>query len=241
MKEGVIILFYLMLSLLSLQQQSAYEVSEDRLYSYVVDPVEASIRFYWRDQDGKKYKTFEQVILDEEEKCREVRFLCNGGMFNVDFSPQGLYVEEGEQLSRMIKKQKGYGNFFMQPNGIFYVKDSGEAIVCKTQDYLSDSVRYATQSGPMLLIDGAYHPKFRKGSSNLHIRNGVGILPDGKVLFAMSKKKINFYDLATFFKQRGCKNALYLDGFVSRTYLPEEEVEQMDGRFGVMIGVVKEM
>ncbi len=91
----------------------------------------------------------------------------------------------------------------------------------------------------MLLIDGELHSKFRKGSKNLHIRNGVGILPDGKIICAMSKEKINFYDFATFFKQQGCQNALYLDGFVSRMYLPEKEWEQMDGDFGVIIGVSK--
>lgn len=100
---------------------------------------------------------------------------------------------------------------------------------------LDSSVLFATQSGPMLLVNGEYHEVLTKGSSNLHIRNGVGVLPDGKVLFVMSKEKVNFYDLATLFKQRGCKNALYLDGFVSRIYLPSKNWEQLDGDFGVMI------
>ncbi|PUV23912.1 phosphodiester glycosidase family protein [Sphingobacterium athyrii] len=40
-------------------------------------------------------------------------------------------------------------------------------------------------------------------------------------LSGKKKKKINFYSLAQFFKQSGCVNALYLDGYVSRAYLPE--------------------
>ena len=91
----------------------------------------------------------------------------------------------------------------------------------------------------MLLIDGNIHSKFRKGSSNLNIRNGVGILPNGNILFAMSKEEINFYDLATFFKQKGCKNALYLDGFVSKVYLPSQNWQQTDGIFGVIIAETK--
>jgi uncharacterized protein YigE (DUF2233 family) len=59
------------------------------------------------------------------------------------------------------------------------------------------------------------------------------------LVFAMSKKEINFYDFAKYFKDLGCKNALYLDGFVSRTYLPEKNWKQEDGDFGVIIGVVK--
>jgi len=91
----------------------------------------------------------------------------------------------------------------------------------------------------MLLIDGIYHQKLIKGSTNLHIRNGVGILPNGAVMFAMSKEKVNFYDLATLFKQNGCRNALYLDGFVSQTYLPSSDWVQLQGRFGVIIGEAK--
>jgi uncharacterized protein YigE (DUF2233 family) len=89
-----------------------------------------------------------------------------------------------------------------------------------------------------LVIDGEIHKAFNKGSTNLNIRNGVGILPNNKILFAMSKKEINFYDFAEFFKSKGCKNALYLDGFVSRTYCPNQNWMQTDGDFGVIIGVV---
>ena len=67
----------------------------------------------------------------------------------------------------------------------------------------------------------------------------MGILPNKKVIFAMSKKEISFYDFANYFKKAGCNNALYLDGFVSRTYLPEKKWLQVDGYFGVMIGVTK--
>ena len=43
-------------------------------------------------------------------------------------------------------------------------------------------------------------------------------------IFAMLKKEMNFYEFAEYFKKLGCKNALYLDGFVSRTYLPEKNI-----------------
>ena len=81
------------------------------------------------------------------------------------------------------------------------------------------------------------HHAFKKGSSNVQIRNGVGILPDGNLIFAMSKEPVNFYDFAQYFESLGCKNALYLDGFVSRTYLPSKNWIQDDGDFGVIIGV----
>ena len=91
----------------------------------------------------------------------------------------------------------------------------------------------------MLITNDKIHNAFTKDSKNLNIRNGVGTLDNGDIIFVMSKKEINFYDFATYFKDLGCKNALYLDGFVSRTYLPKENWIQTDGNFGVIIGVTK--
>ena len=55
----------------------------------------------------------------------------------------------------------------------------------------------------------------------------------------MSTEKISLYDFAEYFKNKGCKNALYLDGYVSKTYYPAENWKQTNGNFGVMIGVTK--
>jgi uncharacterized protein YigE (DUF2233 family) len=58
-------------------------------------------------------------------------------------------------------------------------------------------------------------------------------------MFAISRKEVSFYDFALYFKNSGCRNALYLDGFVSRMYLPEKNIEHLDGEFGVIIGVTE--
>ena len=92
----------------------------------------------------------------------------------------------------------------------------------------------------MLLINGEFHPALREDSDNLRIRNGVGILPDGKLIFAISKEKINFYNFAKFFKELGCQQALYLDGFISKTYLPDQGLVDLGGTFVGMIGEVRE-
>lgn len=163
----------------------------------------------------------------------------NGGMCKQDYTPEGLFILNKETLSP-LNTATGYGNFYLKPNGVFYITTDNIPVVCKTTDFKDNGeIKYATQSGPMLIIDGAIHSAFKEGSSNLNIRNGVGILPDNKVLFAMSKTEINFYDFARFFQKSGCKHALYLDGFVSRMYLPEKNWIQTDGRFGVLIGVTE--
>lgn len=209
---------------------------EDAVVSYVVSPSE-NIRFYWKNTTGEiigNHKNLRDYLLENGDV---LKFAMNGGMYNKDHSPQGLYIENGEELSVLDTSKNGYGNFYMQPNGVFYLKTDYTPVICTTKDFIYDTtIMYATQSGPMLLVNGSIHARFIQGSTNLHIRNGVGILPNGDLLFAISKERINFYDFAAFFKKNGCENALYLDGFVSRIYLPELNVEQLDGSFGVIIG-----
>ena len=173
------------------------------------------------------------------ELLKILLFAMNAGMFKKDYSPQGLFIQNKKTLSPS-DTSNGNGNFYLKPNGIFYITTDNIPFVCKTANFSDKgNIKYATQSGPMLIIDGKIHSAFKEGSANLNIRNGVGILPDNKIIFAMSKKEINFYDFAKYFQSLGCKNALYLDGFVSRTYLPEKQWTETDGNFGVMIGVTK--
>ncbi len=216
---------------------SAMNLPDDRFVSYTAGPKD--IKLFYKDEAGKNFGSLQNLKTRIESKGQKLSFAMNGGMYKPDHSPQGLYIEDGKVLSP-ADTAKGSGNFYLEPNGVFYITSKNNAMIGTTPEFIDNGeIKYATQSGPMLVIDGAMHPAFRKGSANLQIRNAVGILPDGTVHFAMSKGPINFYDLAEYFIGLGCKNALYLDGFVSRTYLPEEGWLQTDGNFGVIIGIVK--
>lgn len=243
MKTNRILLFIgILLSLSSFYfvKEAIYTVDESKFITYQVDPENMDLQLYWKDDQGQNFRNFKNLKAEIEKKDKDLVFAMNGGMYLKDRSPQGLYIEKGQLKKAMNLKNSDYGNFYMKPNGVFYITDSKVPVVCETSKLKKlDGVEYATQSGPMLLIEGKLHPQFIKGSKNLHIRNGVGILPNGQVLFAMSKEKVNFYDFATFFKQNDCKNALYLDGFVSRMYLPSKNWNQQDGNFGVIIGVTE--
>ena len=221
-------------------QPSPAAVNELECVSYTIDPKQQTLEFFWKDPSGKNYGNFQGLKQALAAENNTLVFAMNGGMFTEDLAPKGLYVERGKLLVPLDTIQNGYGNFYLQPNGVFYLTQDRQPSIVKTTDFVfSKNIQYATQSGPILLIDGQVHSKLRPGSTSMNIRNGVGILPDGKLLFVMSKEKVNFYDFALFFKEKGCKNSLYLDGAVSKTYLPAQKWEQVDGAFGVMIGETK--
>ena len=212
----------------------------DTYYAVKVDPRVDDFRMVWGDSDGGRYGSIGEWKKNVERGGQELAFAMNGGMYVASGEPVGLYVEKGVLRSEANRIEVAKGNFYMQPNGVLFILASGEAGICKTGEFrLSENVRYATQSGPMLLIDGEFNPHFREGSDSKFIRNGVGLLEDGRLVFAMSKVEVNFYDFARFFSDMGCVEALYLDGYVSRMYAPGAGVDDVDGDFGVMMGVVR--
>ena len=111
----------------------------------------------------------------------------------------------------------------MKPNGIFYIS-GGDAAVAETQAFLKQRPQadLATQSGPMLVMNGRLHARFNQGSTSLKLRSGVGVRADGKVIFAISQEAVSFDSFAHLFRDgQSCPNALFLDGGnVSSLYAP---------------------
>lgn len=213
---------------------------ENRFVTYIVNPKKQDLKFYLKNEKQENFGSILNLKNWVESKNKKLIFAMNGGMYQKDGSPQGLYIENHKTIAKLDTKNAS-GNFYLKPNGVFSISDQNNPEIYTTENFKpSKSLKYATQSGPMLIIDGKIHADFKEGSSNLNIRNGVGILPDNSIVFAMSKEQINFYDFANYFKSLGCKNALYLDGLVSRTYLPEKKWTQTDGNFGVIIGVTSQ-
>ena len=136
-------------------------------------------------------------------------------------------------------------NFYKKPNGVFYFGDD-EAGVLETGLFLNvrPEARFATQSGPMLVIDGAIHPAFIEDSTDRKPRNGVGVSSPTEVHFAISEDRVNFHSFARFFRDRlGCDDALFLDGGTAPgLYAPELGRDDSPGHggYGPIIGVVEQ-
>jgi uncharacterized protein YigE (DUF2233 family) len=240
MKNKIVKIFLILSALGLIAFAAKKDIVDDSILSYTVDPKSQNVQLYWKNDQGEILENIQNLITFVESKHSKLLFATNAGMYKADHSPKGLFIQNQKTLAP-LDTSSGEGNFYLKPNGVFYLTADNTPFICKTADFIdTGQVKFATQSGPMLLVDGAVHAAFKAGSTNLNIRNGVGVLPNNHILFAMSKKEINFYDFADYFKKMGCKNALYLDGFVSRTFLPEKNWMQTDGNFGVMIGVVVE-
>ena len=194
------------------------------------------IKMVYKDESGERYASLD-ASSSALDKGKLLMFATNGGMFHKDKNPVGLFIEDNEVLY-VLNTDEGNGNFFLKPNGVFAVSQDGQALVTTSEQWLTEdqtSIEFATQSGPMLVINGTIHPVFTEGSANKYIRSGVGVDQTGNVLFGLSEAPMNFHAFATAFLEEGCTDALYLDGAISLLHTPKQPA---GGDFGVIIQVV---
>ena len=214
---------------------------EDNGYTVcVVDAEVADLRLFLYDGTGRVFGQFGQVDTALAQKGQRLIFAMNGGMYHSDRAPVGYYVENGIELMHVVPNA-GPGNFGLLPNGIFCIRP-GRADVFETLAFLDDrpGCVFATQSGPMLVIDGELHPRFLPDSTSRHIRNGVGTTEDGKhAVFAISENSVTFHEFGRLFRD-GLKlpDALYLDGSVSRLFAPAIGRSDAGFALGPIVGVV---
>ncbi len=205
-----------------------------------VDAGSADLRLFLRDGNGDILGQFTAVNEELARRGETLAFAMNAGMYHRDRAPVGYYVEDGQEQMRIIATP-GPGNFGLLPNGIFCIRE-GRADVIETRTFQAapPDCTHATQSGPMLVVDGALHPKFLPDSHSRYIRNGVGTSPDGqRAVFVISRGSVTFHEFATLFRDYlKLPNALFLDGNISRLYAPAIERRDAGFNMGPIVGVV---
>ncbi len=204
-----------------------------------VDMTTEDLRLFLRDADGNILGNFRNIEATLEGAS--LPFAMNAGMYHEDRAPVGYFVQNGAEVMRVVPNA-GPGNFGLLPNGVFCINE-GSAQVYETLDFIDTApeCRDATQSGPMLVINGALHPRFLKDGTSRYVRNGVGVSADGKTaIFVISNSLVSFYEFGSFFRDvLQTPNALYFDGKVSRLQAMSLGRSDLGFRLGPIVGVVE--
>jgi uncharacterized protein YigE (DUF2233 family) len=205
-----------------------------------VDPARQDLRLYWDDGHGHVLGNFTALQKQVATEGGTLLFAANAGMFDPTSNPVGLFVQNGN-VRFPLNLADGPGNFYLKPNGVFFIDTRHKAHVVESGDYATQLATpvWATQSGPLLVGGGDINPQFMPDSKNRKIRSGVGVTKSGEVVFALSKQPVTFYEFAELFRVKfQCPNALYLDGDISGFWTPGMKEAEGQHHFGPMVGVL---
>ena len=219
-------------------EYSSIDFAGQRFTVCTVQVRKEHLQLFLRDDAGQTIKRFDRLAALLQTRGQRLVFAMNAGMYQPDYSAQGLFVAEGREQAP-LNTGSGYGNFFLKPNGVFALTDTG-ARVLETSEYpkLREHVLLATQSGPLLVRHGKIHPAFKRDSDSRLYRNGVGVPTPDTAVFVISEGPINFYEFATLFRDKlKCPDALFLDGTVCSLYATALKRSDFRIDLGPLIGV----
>lgn len=196
------------------------------------------LRLFHAGPDGA-YGSFTRLNAALEPKGQTLGFAMNAGMYHRDLAPVGLHVELGNEIAPLVTRD-GPGNFGLLPNGVFCWGAGFRVIESRAFKAEAPACSFATQSGPMLVLDGELHPKLLPDSDSTYVRNGVGVTADGsRAVFAISNDAVNFHSFARLFRDAlGLSDALYFDGNISRLFAPDLSRHDAGFPMGPIVGTV---
>jgi len=200
-----------------------------------------TMRITYRDAAGRPLRKLAALERAMGADAATVRFAVNAGMFDEEGAPIGLFVADGRE-GHAINLKEGSGNFHLLPNGVFAQGADGRVHVVPSPRFAArvPAPRWATQSGPMLVVDGKLHAKFDPDGESRLFRNGVGVSDPHTAWFAISEGGVSFGKFARLFRDAlGCPNALLLDGSVSSLWDPAAGRQDDVAALGPMIVVTR--
>lgn len=182
------------------------------------------LAMHWRSDTGQVYGSLGALAAALRKQGKMLVCGTNGGIFDEAQRPLGLYIENGRLLRRPNLRRNAYGNFYLQPNGVFVLYAEHAEIVTTAEyqakpDAEKHLVVFANQSGPILIRNGELNPLFTPGSTNTTTRNAVCVRSSTRIMLVTAQDPVSFHDFARVLKDRfGCQSALYLDGTISKFY-----------------------
>ena len=129
------------------------------------DPRHDNIRLFFTGTDGKPYGSLSALACGAKGEGRKAYVRDERWHVQQDQSRRPLC--RGQPQAARGRHARRCNEFHMKPNGVFWIGD-GVAGVTETSRYLANTppARYATQSGPMLIVDGKIHPKIRPNGTS---------------------------------------------------------------------------
>lgn len=204
------------------------------------DARRSELRLASQGKAGKALRGFAALASELGDDARRVELAMNAGMFDAEGAPIGLLVAAGVAV-HALNTSDGAGNFYLKPNGVFSVDRDGSVHVEATAAYAArrPEPAWATQSGPMLVIDGALHPAIAPDGTSRTIRNGVGAVDAHTAVFAISDAPVSFGRFARLFRDElHCQNALFLDGAISSAWIPSAGRRDANHALGPMVVIL---
>ncbi|WP_227687544.1 phosphodiester glycosidase family protein [Psychrobacter immobilis] len=226
-------------------QNSPFSYSICRIDTNALNSERYSLQLFWQSSASEQpLLTFDNVVATLPDN-QTLSFAMNAGMYNENYAPIGYTVIDGKEI-RALNTKEGGGNFHLLPNGVLWWDKSGKVKITES-NALNEQLEsgeaqpwYATQSGPMLVINNEIHPQFNPDSTSLKLRNGAGVCSDGSIQFVNSDEPVTFYQFAALFKDDlNCANALFLDGGIASALYAPSIATHDKKEMGVMIGLVE--
>lgn len=125
--------------------------------------------------------------------------VVNASFFDVDGTPMGLLVVDGEQRTGL--RPVDWGVFSIDPAGVAAIEHTDAFDPAR-------DVRQAVQSGPRLVVDS--QPLALKKQKAR--RTAICTLKDGRAAVVVVDDSVLASELAEWFARQGCTDALNLDG-----------------------------
>ena len=92
-------------------ERNSYVVCHFDLRHYTPKP-------FWKQPNGEPYGSLKNIPRRDGSAAGQLVFATNGGMYQTDRSPLGLYIENGRELIR-ANTAVGAGNFYIRPERNF--------------------------------------------------------------------------------------------------------------------------
>ncbi len=166
-----------------------------------------------------------------------VQMAMNGGIYDKAYAPLGLYIEDGKRLTP-VNRSAGGGTSLSARRRILV--ENGRAKIVPLPAYKpSPAIRYAVQSGPMLIENGAINWRLKPSASSRKLRNGLVSISRAGWCYAQ-RSRDQLYDFACYAQSKlGVRQMLYLDGTLSKMYRKGGSVPWQYHPFVTMITVEK--